>query len=163
MKRNDIIRIFFVVVFLLFVIEKSEIPKTTTDFSVWNVVYCLSNNEPATLKEMLSKNLQDVEDIDDKIKKICQFVSGLPLKHEITSKSRHLYEYDMSGNLIKDTVEFKVRFRTRANLTYKMTLKWCQYCPQDTEEEGISYISVRYLGEKENYIKENIITKVIIK
>lgn len=157
------IRILFIFLVLMLFVKVQAKEEKKVEFSVWKVVDCLGRNKHDSLKEMLSGQLQEKDGIEDQIKNICQFVSGLPVKKEITCRQKHIYNYDTAGNIINDTVVFRVRFRTQANLSYKMIIKWCKYCPKNSGETGISYISVHYLGQKEDYISDTIKTVVTIK
>lgn len=98
-----------------------------------------------------------------KTNSICRFVSGIPKKKEIKSKSESRKYYNMNGNLEKEIIEFNVNFKTRANNPYQMKIKWCEYSPKKPDDKGICFLSVRYLGKTEKNLQGKVRTYAEIK
>lgn len=142
--------------------EKKE-QEPFEEFSMWKVLNALSTNRPEQIKELLQPQLQQQSDIDDQLNSICRFVSGIPKKKEIKSKSESRKYYNMNGNLEKEIIEFNVNFKTRANNPYQMKIKWCEYSPKKPDDKGICFLSVRYLGKTEKNLQGKVRTYAEIK
>lgn len=69
----------------------------------------------------------------------------------------------MNGNLEKEIIEFNVNFKTRANNSYQMKIKWCEYSPKKPDDKGICFLSVRYLGKTEKNLQGKVRTYAEIK
>ena len=142
--------------------EKKE-QEPFEEFSMWKVLNALSTNRPEQIKELLQPQLQQQSDINDQLNSICRFVSGIPIKKEIKSKSESRKYYNMNGNLEKEIIEFNVNFKTRANNSYQMKIKWCEYSPKKPDDKGICFLSVRYLGKTEKNLLGKVRTYAEIK
>lgn len=129
--KHQILAIFFIA----FGEKKEQEP--FEEFSMWKVLNALSTNRPEQIKELLQPQLQQQSDIDDQLNSICRFVSGIPKKKEIKSKSESRKYYNMNGNLEKEIIEFNVNFKTRANNPYQMKIKWCEYSPKKPDDKHL--------------------------
>ncbi len=125
---------------------------------------CLKHQSARTdKKSYYNRMLQQQSDINDQLNSICRFVSGIPIKKEIKSKSESRKYYNMNGNLEKEIIEFNVNFKTRANNSYQMKIKWCEYSPKKPDDKGICFLSVRYLGKTEKNLQGKVRTYAEIK
>ena len=147
----------------LYCLWKKKEQEPFEEFSMWKVLNALSTNRPEQIKELLQPQLQQQSDIDDQLNSICRFVSGIPKKKEIKSKSESRKYYNMNGNLEKEIIEFNVNFKTRANNPYQMKIKWCEYSPKKPDDKGICFLSVRYLGKTEKNLQGKVRTYAEIK
>lgn len=163
MRRTFWLRILILLAILFIAFGKKKEQEPFEEFSMWKVLNALSTNRPEQIKELLQPQLQKQSDIDDQLNSICRFVSGIPEKKEIKSKSESRKYYNMNGNLEKEIIEFNVNFKTRANNPYQMKIKWCEYSPKKPDDKGICFLSVRYLGKTEKNLQGKVRTYAEIK
>lgn len=157
MRRTFWLRILILLAILFIAFGKKKEQEPFEEFSMWKVLNALSTNRPEQIKELLQPQLQQQSDINDQLNSICRFVSGIPIKKEIKSKSESRKYYNMNGNLEKEIIEFNVNFKTRANNPYQMKIKWCEYSPKKPDDKGICFLSVRYLGKTEKIYREKYV------
>ena len=95
MRRTFWLRILILLAILFIAFGKKKEQEPFEEFSMWKVLNALSTNRPEQIKELLQPQLQQQSDINDQLNSICRFVSGIPIKKEIKSKSESRKYYNI--------------------------------------------------------------------